>query len=173
MATANDYNRIMRKAWEGVPNEQMFNVWPNHAVSYVKAMWKQSTGYKLKWKIRIGTGNRRTWVRGGVLTVNPDQGWHDINHDLSHFIERRTSGDAHSDNHLENERRGAELIRKRFLTTGKPDEKSKPTTLDLQQKRATSVETRILKWERKAKRAQNALSKLRKQKRYYEKALSA
>jgi hypothetical protein len=65
------------------------------------------------------------------------------------------------------------MIRKRFLMEGPQPEKPKTTTQELQRKRAASVETRILKWERKAKRAQNALSKLRKQKRYYGKALSA
>lgn len=172
MATANDYNRIMRKAWDGVPNSQMFNVWSNHAESYCRAMYKKATGRKFPYKIRIGSGNRRTWVRSGVLTVNPDQGWHDINHDFTHWIERRTTGDAHSDNHLQLEREGAILIRRRFLTDGKPEEKPKPTTRDLQEKRAASVERRILSWERKAKRAANALSKLRKQKRYYDKVLS-
>lgn len=173
MATANDYNRIMRKAWEGVPNEQMFNVWPKHAQSYVRAMWKKATGRKLsRWKIRMGSGNRRTWVNRGVLTVNPDQGWHDLNHDFTHLIERRTTGEAHSDRHLELERIGAELIRKRFLTVGKPPEKVAPTTQDLQQKRAVSVERRITLWEAKLRRSQNALVKLRKQKRYYDNVLS-
>jgi len=172
MATANDYNRIMRKAWADVPNEQMFNVWPNHAASYCRAMWKQATGRKLQWKIRIGTGNRRTWVNRGVLSVNPDQGWHDINHDFTHFIERRKTGDAHSESHLYLERDGAELIRRRFLTEGKPPEEPKPTKEDLQTKRAASVDRRIIQWERKQQRATNALKKLRKQKRYYAQALS-
>lgn len=173
MATANDYNRIMHKAWQDVPNEQLFNVWESHAASYCKAMWKKATGRKLTAKIRFGTGNRYTWIRRGVLTVNPSAGWKEINHDFTHCIERRTTGDAHSDKHLERERYGAEMIRKRFLMEGPQPEKPKPTTLDLQQKRAASVETRIVTWERKAKRAQTALSKLRKQKRYYEKTLSA
>ena len=173
MATANDYNRIMHKAWQDVPNEQLFNVWESHAASYCKAMWKKATGRKLTAKIRFGTGNRYTWIRGRVLTINPSSGWKEINHDFTHCIERRTTGDSHSDKHLERERQGAEMIRSRFLTEDPQPEKPKPTTQELQRKRAASVETRIVTWERKAKRAQTALSKLRKQKRYYEKALLA
>lgn len=172
MATANDYNRIMHKAWEGVSVEQVFNVWENHAANYCRAMYKKATGRKLKVKIRFGTGNRYTWIRRGVLTINPSSGWKEINHDFTHCIERRTTGDAHSDTHLELERHGAELIRKRFLTEGKPPEKVKPTTRELQQKRAASVERRITLWEAKLRRSQNALVKLRKQKRYYDTVLS-
>ena len=53
-----------------------------------------------------------------------------------------------------------------------PPAKVKPTTRELQEKRAASVDRRIIKWERKLRRAQNALVKLRKQKRYYGKVLS-
>lgn len=172
MATANDYNRIMHKAWQGVPVEQVFNVWENHAASYCRAMWKKATGRKLTAKIRFGTGNRYTWIRNGVLTINPSAGWKEINHDFTHCIERRTTGDAHSDTHLELERQGAELIKRKFLTEGPQPEKPKPTTRELQEKRAAQVEAGIERWEKKLRRANNALKKLRKKKRYYDKALS-
>ncbi len=171
MANASDYNRIMRKAWDGVPAQQMSNVWKRHAASYVRAFWKSQTERKFRWKIRLGTGNRRSWLQDGVFTVNPDQGWHDINHDLSHFIERRTSGDGHGEGHLERERLGAQLIRRRFLEE-EPEPVIKKAPVDLIAKRAASVDTRIEKWEKKLKRATAALRKLKKQKRYYVKKLS-
>ena len=171
MATARDYNRIMRKAWDGVPNEQMFNVWPRHAASYCRAMYKKATGRKLHYDIRFGSGNRRTWTRNGVLTVNPDQGWHDINHDFTHWIERRTTGEAHSDHHLQLEREGALMIRRRFLTEG-PEPKVEKPKRDLVAERAARVDAGIDRWEKKLKRAQTALKKLKRKKRYYERALS-
>jgi hypothetical protein len=33
---------------------------------------------------RISHGNRHTWIRGNVLTVNPSKGWKDLVHGLSH-----------------------------------------------------------------------------------------
>ncbi len=171
MANASDYNRIMRKAWDGVPAQQMSNVWKRHAASYVRAFWKSQVGRKFLWKIRFGTGNRRSWLRNGVFTVNPDQGWHDVNHDMSHFIEQRKGDGGHGDVHLERERLGAELIRKRFLEEG-PEPVIEKSPVDLIAKRSASIDTRIEKWEKKLRRATAALRKLKKQKRYYVKKLS-
>lgn len=117
---AQDYNRIMDKQWADVPKDQKFNVWQKYAATYCRAMWKKHTGRKLRWPIRYGTGNRNTWVRRGVLTINPSSGWEHVNHDFSHLIERHTTGLAHSAHHLEIERDGALMIKRRFLTT-EPD----------------------------------------------------
>lgn len=171
MATARDYNRIMHKAWDGVSTQQVFNVWPRHAASYCRAMYKKATGRKLNLPIRYGTGNRLTWARDGVLTINPSSGWKEINHDFTHWIERRTTGDAHSDHHLQLERDGAQMIRRRFLTDG-PEPKVEKPKRDLVAERAKRVDANIERWEKKLKRAETALKKLRKKKRYYDKALA-
>lgn len=171
MATAKDYARVMGKAWDGVPHEQMRNVWENHAKSYVRAFWKQEMGRPFPYKIRIGSGNRNTWLQGRVFTVNPNAGWHDINHDMSHFIHWRRTGLSHQGGHMSVERDGAALIRRRFLEEGPPPVKAKPE-IDLVAKRAASVDRRIVGWEKKLKRAAKALKKLRKQKRYYVKKLA-
>lgn len=169
MATAEDYGRVMGKAWDGVSGKQMRNVWPTHAKSYIRAFWKSQTGRKFPYKIRIGSGNRDTWLSSGVFTVNPDQGWHDINHDMSHFVHRRMTGKAHAGGHMSRERDGAALIRKRFLEEGPPPVKPKENLIE---KRAASVDRRIVGWEKKLKRAKTALKKLKKQKRYYVKKLA-
>ncbi len=170
MPTARDYNRVVEAIWKPVPHEQMSNVWPNHAISYIRAMWKAEVGSKFRWKIRIGTGNRRTWLASGVFTVNPEQGWHDINHDMAHFIERRKTGGAHTDQHLRLERNGANLIVRRFLETEPPPKKEKPDMISV---RAARVEAGIKRWEAKLRRASTALKKLKKQQRYYQKALGS
>lgn len=169
MPTARDYTQVVEAIWKPIPVEQMLNVWPNHAVSYVRAMWKAETGRKFPWKIRIGSGNRRTWLNYSTFTVNPDQGWHDLNHDMSHFIERRTTGDAHSDSHLRRERNGAHLIVRRFLETGKPAKKEQSDMIAV---RAARVNAGIQRWDAKLKRAATALKKLKKKQRYYDKVLS-
>lgn len=167
MPSAAEYDRIVEAIWEKIPPEQMRNVWPTHAMSFVRAMWKAETGRKFQWKIRIGTGNRRTWLRGGVFTVNPNQGWHDVNHDMGHFIERRMGGGAHTDSQLRRERNGAHLIVRKFLETKPPPEKKKS---DMVTVRAARVTAGIRRWEAKLRRASTALKKLKKQQRYYEKA---
>ena len=168
--TPDDYNRVVNSIWEKVPGKQIVNVHPNLAVNYVRAFWKAETGRKFRWKIRIGTGNRRTWLRSGVFTVNPKQGWRYLNHDMSHFIERRVTGEAHTDSHLRRERNGAQLIVRRFLRD-EPYEPKPKKERDLPAERAARVENRIKKWEAKAKRAQTALKKLRQKKRYYDRVL--
>ncbi len=170
MPTARDYNRVVEAIWKPIPFEQMQNVWPTHAISFVRAMWKAEVGTKFRWKIRIGTGNRRTWLHSGVFTVNPEQGWHDINHDMGHFIERRKSGGAHTDSQLKFERNGANLIVRRFLETEPSPKKDKP---DMATVRAARVNAGIKRWEAKLRRASTALKKLKKQQRYYEKALGS
>jgi len=165
-----EYDRLVESVWKEASSEQMRNVWPNHAKSYVRAMWKAEMGRKFPWKIRIGTGNRRTWLHRRVFTVNPEQGWHDINHDMSHFIERRKTGGAHTNGHLRFERHGAQLITRRFLETDPPPKKEKP---DMVAVRATRVEAGIKRWEAKLRRASTALKKLKKQQRYYQKAMGS
>ena len=171
MPTPSEYNRIVETIWnEGSTPAQRRNVHPNLAMNYVRAFWKQEVGSKFRWKIRIGTGNRRTWLHRGVFTVNPEQGWHDINHDLGHFIERRRSGGAHTDSQLRLERNGARLIVRKFL---RDEPYVEPKTLrDPVAERAARVESGIKRWDAKLKRAANALKKLKRKKSYYDKVLT-
>lgn len=172
MPTARDYNRVVEKIWDEQSTlHQRNNVHPNLAKNYIRAFYKQVMGRKFPYKnIHIGSGNRRTWTDSKGFCVNPDQGWHDINHDMSHWLERRVTGKAHSDHHLRLERDGAALICKRFLRDEPYVEPKKD--VDLVAKRAASVDARIKKWETKLKRATTALRKLRKQKKYYDAKLA-
>ena len=172
MPTARDYANTVEKIWEEQSTrEQRWNVHPNLACNYIRAFYKQVMGRKFPYKqIHIGSGNRRTWTDSKGFCVNPDQGWHDINHDFSHWLERRITGKAHSDHHLRLERDGAALIRRRFLRD-EPYEPPKKTR-DVQAERAERVVAGIKRWETKLKRAQNKLKKLRRQKKYYDKVLA-
>lgn len=170
MPTARDYELVVERVWRKATSKQLRNVHPNLAKNFVRAMWKQEMGGKLPWKLRIGSGNRRTWMNDFVFTVNPDQGWHDINHDMSHFIERRGSGGAHTDNQVRLEGAGARLIMRRFLRDEPyvDPKKGRDRVAD----RATRVTAGIERWDAKLKRAVNALKKLKKQQRYYDKVLA-
>lgn len=171
MPTARDYELVVEKVWrEGSTSKQMCNVHPNLAMNYVRAFWKQETGRKFPWKLRVGSGNRRTWRDSHGFTVNPDQGWHDINHDMSHFIERQQTGGAHTDRHVRLEGAGARLIVRRFLRDEPYVDKKKER--DHIADRAARVDAGIQRWDAKLKRAATALKKLKKKQRYYDKVLA-
>jgi hypothetical protein len=171
MTTARDYELTVERIWkEGATSKQMRNVHPNLAMNFVRAFWKQEMGGKLPWRLRVGTGNRRTWLHDYVFTVNPDQGWHDINHDMSHFIERRRSGGAHTDYHVRLESKGAEMIVRRFLRDEPYVDPKKER--DHVADRAARVDAGLKRWDAKLKRAATALKKLKKKKRYYDKVLA-
>lgn len=169
--TPEDYNRTVEKIWsEQSTVAQRRNVHPNLAMNYIRARYREVFKKKFPYRFHIGSGNRRTWATYGTFTVNPDQGWHDINHDMSHWLERRLTGDAHSNQQLRMERDGAALICRRFLRDEPYVEPKKQ--LDKVAIRAGQVDANIKRWEAKLKRAANALKKLKTKKRYYDKVLA-
>ena len=114
--TPEEFNRIVESIWkEQSTPAQRRNVHPNLAMNYIRARYREVFKKKFPYRFHIGSGNRRTWAEYGTFTVNPDQGWHDINHDMSHWMERRLTGEAHSNQQLRFERDGAALICRRFL----------------------------------------------------------
>jgi len=172
MPTSSDYNRIVESIWdEGSTPAQRCNVHPNLAKNFIRGFYRQVMKKPFPYKLRIGTGNRRTWCRWGVFTVNPKQGWHDINHDMGHWLERQMTGGAHTDQQLRFERDGAALIVRKFLRDEPYVDPKK--TRDRVAERAARVEAGIKRWEAKLRRASTALKKLKKQQRYYEKALGS
>ncbi len=169
--TPEDFNRVVESIWaEQSTSAQRRNVHPNLAMNYIRARYREVFKKKFPYRFHIGSGNRRTWADYGTFTVNPDQGWHDINHDMSHWLERRLSGDAHTNRQLRFERDGAALICRRFLRD-KPYVEPKKLE-DKVALRAGRVDANIKRWEVKLKRAANALKKLKTKKRYYDKVLS-
>ncbi len=62
------------------------------ATEAVRLLWTIEFGKFPFRSIKLTTGNRMTWARGGVLTINPDGHfygpWQDIVHDLSHLAHR-------------------------------------------------------------------------------------
>ena len=171
MPTPSEYNRIVESIWkEGSTPEQRRNVHPNLAKNFIRAFYRQVMKKPFPYELRIGSGNRRTWCRWGVFTVNPNQGWHDINHDMGHWLERQMSGGAHTDQQLRLERDGAALIVRKFLRDEPYVDPKKE--VDHVAKRAAQVDAGIKRWDTKLKRAANALKKLKRKKRYYDKVLT-
>ena len=76
---------------------------PKEAVAGAKRLYKMGMGRPWCGPVRLTSGNRYTWIRDGVLVVNPDRkgyfrGWKDIVHNMAHYCHRRLHPDetAHS-----------------------------------------------------------------------------
>jgi hypothetical protein len=119
--------------------------------------------------IMFTSGNRHTRMHNSRTVpsiVNPDRGWHGLVHDISHTIVHR-----HSAKHEWLEGKLAQHVRDAGWLEGRLRVEPKPTR-PVQEVRHERVVLRIAAWERKLKRAETALRKLRAQRRYYDKKLA-
>lgn len=148
------------------------------AISAAKRLWKIGTGQKFPGPVKLTSGNRFTWPRSRVLYVNPSRrgahhdGWRGLVHDLSHAIHRRVNpgNKPHHHSHAWIEKTLIAHVVSRGWLDGKLRREEAPQA-DPRAKRQAQVLAGIARWESKLKRAENALRKLRKQARYYERTL--
>jgi hypothetical protein len=142
------------------------------AISAAKRLYRIGAGKAYKGTFRIGTGNRHTWARRGVFTINASKGWHDLVHSISHLTHYHAHPDkpGHAATHPEYERKLIEAVLAKGWLTGslRRPEKAKP---DLSAVRYQRVLARIKNWETKRTRAETALTKLNVTRRYYERKL--
>lgn len=139
------------------------------AMSAAKRLYRTAMGRAFRGKVVITSGNRNTWVRSGVLYVNPKD-WHDLVHDLSHycFWQLHPHLTAHDWRHAHLERQLIEMVVSKGWLDGKLRRQPKPKP-DMRTVRYHRALGRIKAWESKQRRAENALKKLRKTVAYYEK----
>lgn len=120
-------------------------------------------------EVRITSGNRYTWIRRGVMYVNPAQGWKGLVHLLSHRLDKSGS---HGAEHARLELRMIKQVVQRGWLEGKllavPVERPAPSAADRAAERYARLCERTSDWERKQKRAMTALKKLARQRAYLE-----
>tara|TARA_R110002020_G_C15990987_1_gene749350 strand:+ start:117 stop:713 length:597 start_codon:yes stop_codon:yes gene_type:complete len=178
MPTYDDYNRLVNSKWpDHIPIPE-----PDEAVAFAKAVYRKAMGRPWKGKTKVVSGNRHTWVRNGVLNVNPNTrglssaGFQNILHNISHFAHRRLHPNdrPHSDSQLYLERNLTDWVLKKGFLNGSLKTSPKPK-IDLVEKRARRVEAAICRAETKLKklasdkrRTEKRLSELRAKKRYYD-----
>jgi hypothetical protein len=161
-------------AWPAKQNE-LPKLTEDEAIAAVKRLLRFAK-VTFRGSFRIGTGRRYTWPRAGVYTVNAERGWHSLVHDVSHWCHRRLRPGKrpHDFRHAMLER---EMIQ-HVVSSGWLDGKlrkpvaQKPTANDRQRNKLAGILERIKRWEQKERRAQTALAKLAKQRRYYERQLA-
>lgn len=167
-------SRVTRKEWYNRVNA----LWPADirerpltALEAIRAackLYRFVTGRTISAKhVRLTSGNRSTDIRSGVLFVNPQgakrdthRGWEALVHDLSH----RLINTAHGGEHARLEIRMIKEVVKRGWLDGTLRDAPKaaaPAVDPRNVKRARTVAA-IARWETKARRAENALRKLRR-----------
>jgi hypothetical protein len=144
------------------------------AVNCVKRFWRKEFKRKLPYTIKKGSGNRRTWVRRGKLTINPEHGWSNIVHDFGHWMGHRKFPNQrpHCVDHSLLEWRFTKFVfdngyvEKSREAIANPKVKEKPDVVKVRYERMLK---RKDAWEKKLKLAETYTKKLDKQIRAYEK----
>jgi hypothetical protein len=170
---------VSRKEWY----QRVNDTWPDQvpeltgdeAVRAARKLYRFVRGRKLDRTVKITSGRRYTWGGvGGVLYVNPtgrwhgpSKGWQTFVHDFSHWI-----GGGHSKEHARLEARLIrEVIRRGWLNGAlKSAPRAAPAEIDPRARRLTAIVVRLDRWIAKKKRAERAIAKLARSRRYYERS---
>lgn len=176
MPQSAEWDRLVNKVWPAempIPSAQ-------EATTGAKRLYRRAMGKPFQGNVVITSGNRYTWVRRRIMSVNPKRrgawepkaGWPDIVHLLAHYC-HRTKYPNHRPHHYSELEIEADLTRYAVengfhLGRLKRDKepKAKPD------KRATklqSAQEALKRWKTKQKRAETAIRKYRQKIRYYEK----
>ena len=181
--THDDYNRLVNQKWRGVPPEQRVPQSDIEAQRGFKRLYRKATGRKFRGTIKMTSGNRHTWCRRGVWSINRDRsswfhtGWPEIIHGLAHWVERH-----HTNEQLRLERDLTDYALRLGFHEGKLAPKPQPekSETDLLQievqkldRRIEAAEDRMKKAKAAIKRNQTILTKVRRQKRTLEKKIPA
>ena len=166
------YERLVNNKWPSnapVPTDQ-------EALTGAKRLYKKAMGRPWRGKILIVRGNRHTWIKYSTFSVNPNRsngygGWKGIVHGISHYCHRRLHpGDRpHSNKQAMLERDLTDYVLEKGFLEGKlkskalPKEKADPVPV-----RYNRMVSRRAAWEKKLARAENALQKVRREIRDYE-----
>lgn len=174
---------------EGTREGRALKPTPQEAITAAKRLNRFAMKRAFRGKVKLTSGNRFTWVKNGVLYVNPDfrsgpprtladgtvvdpgGGWHELVHTLSHYCANilYPNHRAHDGRHAFLERSMIEHVVRSGWLDGKLERPERPRqTADLRQVTYTRIKARITSWEAKRKRAERALRKLRRQAAYYE-----
>lgn len=152
------------------------------AVKATRRLYRFALGETCMRTITVTSGNRYSYGRRGVIFVNPDKGWRELIHDLSHWfvdIANNYAERGHTKFHAKFEAKLIREVVRRGWLDGKLCDKAKapkvdaaPNLNDARRAKLARLVDRATRWERKAERAKRALAKIAKQRRYYERAIA-
>lgn len=162
-------SRVTRKEWYRRVNDE----WPaqvpeltaEEATRALRRLYRFAFRRTLQQPVRITSGSRRTNRRHFVWYINPAEGWKGLVHILSHYAERS----GHNGKHARMERRMIREVKRRGWLDGKLKRPAKEAPVrDPRRERYERVLARLASWEAKRQRAERAIVKLNRSKRYYE-----
>jgi hypothetical protein len=171
-----------RDLWNKLVNSQFGSEQPvlseQESIAAARKLYRHAMGVSFPGKIVITSGRRYTWVRRGVLSVNPDhrgggpRGLRAMIHDLSHYCHSRLHpNDApHSKRQAQLEGKLVRFALSRGFTQGALKREPAPAKPkpSLVQQRYTRMLNRRDKWAAELKRAQRLLAKANREVRDYE-----
>jgi hypothetical protein len=138
------------------------------AVSAAKRLYRFGMGKAFKGTFRITSGNRYSYIRGGVFYVNPERGWRELIHSTSHLVFSLLHPEAsgHDPGHVHHEREMAIYAVSRGWLRGSLKSAFKPlqnTTLS----KLARIDAAAARWQKKLRRAETAIKKLKNKRQYY------
>lgn len=177
---------VHKRDAEGWPTE-MPALTDAEAIRAARRLWRFSVGSTFDGVVKVTSGNRynRIGWEGNLrcIYVNPARGWKNFVHELSHSFDYVVNGEStHGKHHARFEAKLVREVIKRGYLDGKLATPEKPEPVEIpvedrkraeQRKKLDALTARAARWESKRKRAENALKKIRKSARYYERALAA
>ena len=154
-------------------------VWPGaipdltaeESVRAARKLYRFGMRQTFRGKVKITSGRRYTWVRNGVMVVNPEHGWKQLVHMLSHYVHRKVGVDKpHSKQHARLECRMIAEVLNRGWLSGVLANEPEPvlTPADRAQAAICQIDAGIKRWDAKKRRAETALKKLNRKRKYYE-----
>lgn len=157
-----------------VPSDQ-------EAITGCKRLYRKFMGRSWKGKIKITSGNRNTWfkpVEGRYcMFINPNEkrwngfgGWAEIVHSFAHWIADEKFDAGHDTKQLWLEAKMARYVKKYRFCYGALKSKPRkiPVVKDVNVEKLENIEKKLARWTTKLKRANTAIKKLNKQRKYYE-----
>lgn len=167
------YNRV-NDAWQR-PRSELPKLEGQEAISAAKRLWRKATGKAWAGRFRLTSGNRyskreRDEKRRLVWVINPDRGWSELVHDISHRAFRivRKGESDHSSGHAWFEKELVEYVIAQGWLDGRLRRPAKVAPPRKETRIAALIE-RERKWAAKAQRADRALRKVRRSLAYYAK----
>ena len=151
----------------------------HEALAAIRLLWRYEFGKRWPGKpsrVRVTSGRRYTHVYTRGAVINPAHGWPELIHSLSHRFHALSSPNRgpHGGAHASVEKRLTEYVINAGWLAGTLKavekvkvKKPKPNPVVIRHARVLLA---IKRWETKAKRAETALKKLRRQQRYYERS---
>lgn len=171
MVSRSEWYRRVNASWP-TPVPQLT---AEEAVKAARKLWRWGMGENWVGPIEVTSGNRYTWVRRGVLYVNP-RSWDRFVHDVSHLLwysANRGQAKPHDKGHARFELKIRKEVLRRGWLAGALKAKARapqPKGGDARLVRYRSVVVRMERWQAKLARAKRALAKLQRAQRYYERA---